>query len=224
MKYFTAEGPSGAPSSSAMDTRHAPRAGRRHHGPEKRASGPLALRLLLKRALDVSFAALGLLLVAPVIGLAALALQPGSPGPVLSRQIRCGRHGRHFTLYQLRTRDRGLGQSPDPRAPRSGIARLVHECRIDDLVLLWNVLIGDMSLVGPRPLLPSEQARSGGSGTRRLSMRPGLTCLWQLGERRRLGLEECAKLDLQYVEGWSLRTDFKILAMTFPAALRSASD
>jgi hypothetical protein len=139
------------------------------------APGPLAVHLVLKRALDIGVAALGLVLAAPVLGLAALAVQTGSPGPVLSRQTRCGRTGRPFTLYRLRTGVRRSGQPPGARVPQSAVVRAVRDSGIDDLPQLWNVLIGDMSLGGPRPPLPLELARLGGSGTRRLAMRPGLT-------------------------------------------------
>jgi len=188
-------------------------------GPEDSGT-PLAfpIRLLLKRGLDVTFAAGGLLVASPVLVLSALAIQVSSPGAIVSRQARCGLDGRKFTLYRLRTERAGASSRP---GQRGAVGRLVHEVGIDDLPQLWNVLKGDMSVVGPRPLLPSELARRSSDGARRLAMRPGLTCLWQVSARPAPGPDECAKLDLQYVDGWSLRMDLKILAQTVPAVLRS---
>lgn len=200
-------------------TARAPEAGEHAAGGE--GSGR-RLGLAFKRGLDVAVASLGLAASAPLIGLAALAVQASSPGPIVSRQTRCGLHGRRFGLVRLRT-ERG-GSRPWPGTPRvrGRVGRFVHDTGIDDLLLLWNVLRGEMSLVGPRPPLPVELARSGNGTSRRLSMRPGLTCLWQIRELPAPGPDECAKLDLQYVDGWSLGTDLKILLHTVPAALRGA--
>jgi lipopolysaccharide/colanic/teichoic acid biosynthesis glycosyltransferase len=195
--------------------------------PATPAAGPATRRtpgLVLKRTLDVTGAALGLLVAAPVLLLAALAVQLASPGPVLARQTRCGLHGRRFPRFQLRTAAPHPPGGRETATTRTRIGQLVHASGIDELPTLWNVLRGDMSLVGPRPPLPSELSRSGPVATRRLSMRPGLTCLWQLSEQPALGPDECAKLDLQYVDGWSLGTDLKILALTLPAVLRGACD
>jgi lipopolysaccharide/colanic/teichoic acid biosynthesis glycosyltransferase len=183
-----------------------------------------ALRLGTKRGLDIVIAALGLLVAAPLLALSALAIQLVSPGPVLRRQARCGLGGRRFTLYRLRSEETRPARRRGALRLRSGVGRFVHDSGVDDVPVLWNVLKGDMSLVGPRPSLPSEVARSSDTARRRLSMRPGLTCLWQLSPRARLQEDERTKLDLQYVDDWSLRTDLKILARTVPAVLRSACD
>jgi lipopolysaccharide/colanic/teichoic acid biosynthesis glycosyltransferase len=106
----------------------------------------------------------------------------------------------------------------DPRVTRVGA--FLRTFSLDELPQLWNVLVGDMSLVGPRPPIPSEVAQYETAERRRLSMRPGLTCLWQVQGRNRVGFEEWVKLDLHYIDSWSLTNDLKIMALTVPAVLR----
>jgi lipopolysaccharide/colanic/teichoic acid biosynthesis glycosyltransferase len=106
----------------------------------------------------------------------------------------------------------------DPRITQIG--RLLRTFSIDELPQLWNVLVGDMSLVGPRPPIPAEVAQYDTAERRRLSMRPGLTCLWQITGRNSIGFDEWVKLDLKYIDGWSLTSDLKILFFTIPVVFQ----
>ncbi len=191
--------------------------------------------LLLKRGIDIAGALIGLMLAAPLLAVAAVAIKLSSPGPVLFRQSRSGLHGRTFDMLKLRTMYRDAEERKwellhlnemdgpvfkirsDPRI--TPVSRLLRRYSIDELPQFWNVLSGDMSLVGPRPPIPAEVALYEMSERRRLSMRPGLTCLWQISGRNSLGFAEWVKLDLEYIDGWSLLGDFKILAKTVPAVL-----
>jgi exopolysaccharide biosynthesis polyprenyl glycosylphosphotransferase len=192
-----------------------------------------AVKLAVKRSFDVLGASAGLLVAAPVLGLAALAIRLTSPGPILFRQIRCGLNGRHFLMLKLRTmytdadaRKRELAHMNemdgpvfkirnDPRI--TPVGRVLRRLSIDELPQLWNVLRGDMSLVGPRPPVPIEVAEYQTFERRRLSMRPGLTCLWQVSGRNSIGFEDWVRLDLEYIDTWSLWNDCKILLWTLPA-------
>jgi len=193
-------------------------------------------KLAVKRGIDVVGAGMGLLMAAPVLGLAALAIHATSKGPVLFRQVRCGLNGRRFEITKLRTMcvdaEAQLDQvlhlnemdgpvfkvTEDPRITRVG--RWLRRYSLDEIPQLLNVLRGDMSLVGPRPALPHEVAQYEMSERRRLSMRPGLTCLWQVGGRNDLDFDEWVKLDIAYIDSWSLRKDFEILLRTVPTVLR----
>jgi exopolysaccharide biosynthesis polyprenyl glycosylphosphotransferase len=192
--------------------------------------------LVLKRGIDIVGAAFGLIVAAPLLAVAALAIKLSSSGPVLFRQRRSGLHGRPFEMLKLRTMrcdaeqriadllDLNEMDGPvfkirqDPRV--TAVGRLLRRYSVDEVPQLWNVLTGDMSLVGPRPPIPSEVARYRTWERRRLSMRPGLTCIWQVSGRNSLGFAEWVKLDLQYIDGWSLAADFEILLRTVPAVLR----
>jgi exopolysaccharide biosynthesis polyprenyl glycosylphosphotransferase len=193
------------------------------------------LQLLAKRGLDVAVSLLVLLLGLPLVVLVALAIKITSGGSVLFRQTRCGLNGRRFTLYKFRTmvhdaevQRRELEhlnemKGPvfklrrDPRVTRLG--RLLRKFSLDELPQLWNVLRGDMSLVGPRPPIPEEVAQYQRWQRRRLSMKPGLTCLWQVSGRNELDFDRWLELDLQYIDSWSPMLDFKILLKTIPAVL-----
>jgi len=184
----------------------------------------------------VTVASLGLLLFAPFLPLLALAIKLDSPGPVFFRQWRCGLRGRRFVLYKLRTMvedaeaqreklmhlnvmDGPAFKVPhDPRVTRVG--RWLRRFSLDEVPQLWNVLKGDMSLVGPRPPLPEEVAQYAPWQRRRLAMKPGLTCLWQISGRSNLPFSQWMALDLAYIDSWSLGLDLKILAKTIPAVLR----
>ena len=198
---------------------------------------------LARRALDVSVAGTALMLLVPVIVVSAIAVRLSSPGPVLFRQRRLGRQMRPFTVLKFRTmradadsalhRDyvRSLiGTQPpedapdnlyklviDPRVTRVG--RFLRSWSIDELPQLWNVLRGDMSLVGPRPPIPEEVARYERWQRRRLAMKPGLTCLWQISGRNEIDFDRWIELDLEYIDRWSLWLDLKIIARTIPAML-----
>lgn len=193
------------------------------------------LQLLAKRLLDVCVSVLVLLIGLPMVLLIGLAIKLTSGGQVLFRQTRCGLNGRLFTLYKFRTmvhdaeeRRRQLEhlnemQGPafklrrDPRVTRLG--RLLRKFSLDELPQLWNVLRGDMSLVGPRPPIPEEVAQYQRWQRRRLSMKPGLTCLWQISGRNEVDFDRWMELDLQYIDSWSPMLDFKILLKTIPAVL-----
>ncbi|HMB53502.1 MAG TPA: sugar transferase [Thermoanaerobaculia bacterium] len=193
------------------------------------------LQLFAKRILDVGISMLMLMLSLPLVGLIALAIKLSSGGTVFFRQTRCGLNGRLFTLYKFRTmvhdaekrRDevehlnemRGpvFKVRSDPRVTRLG--RLLRKFSLDELPQLWNVVRGDMSLVGPRPPIPEEVAQYQRWQRRRLSMKPGLTCLWQVSGRNELDFDQWLALDLQYIDTWSPMLDFKILLKTIPAVL-----
>ncbi len=190
---------------------------------------------LVKRAVDVVVASLGLLVASPVLLLAAVAIKLDSPGPILHQQVRVGKGGRHFTLYKFRSmkvnadaeleRLRPSNEAggvtfkmrADPRRTRVG--RWLRRLSIDELPQLWNVLRGDMSLVGPRPPLPSEVSRYEEWHRHRLEVAPGLTGLWQVSGRSEVPFDEMVLMDLWYIEHWSLGLDLKILFRTIPAVL-----
>ncbi len=191
--------------------------------------------LALKRLLDVATSAVLLVLSLPVVLGIAIAIKLTSGGGVLYRQIRCGLNGRRFTLYKFRTmvenaEDRQgellhLNEMNGPvfklkRDPRvTWVGRFLRRFSLDELPQLWNVLRGDMSLVGPRPPIPDEVARYQRWQRRRLSMKPGLTCLWQISGRNQLDFDRWIELDLQYIDSWSPWLDMKILLKTVPAVL-----
>ena len=193
-----------------------------------------ALCFLVKRAADVVLSAAGLVLLAPLIALIALAIQLDSGGPVLFRQIRVGYNGRRFWMLKFRTmtpdaearqpeleplnevRGAAFKIRNDPRLTRVG--RWLRRTSLDELPQLIHVLKGEMSLVGPRPLPLRDVDRLNEDWQRRrFSVRPGLTCLWQTGGRHLLGFDEWMRLDLDYIDNWSLLLDLKILLRTLPA-------
>ena len=149
--------------------------------------------------------------------------------------MRCGLNGRHFTLVKFRTMETKaeerlleiahLNEMTGPvfkaaRDPRlTAVGRLLRRLSVDELPQLWNVIVGDMSLVGPRPPLPEEVSRYEPWQRRRLSMKPGLTCLWQVSGRSELDFDRWMALDLKYIDTWSPLLDFKILLKTVPAVL-----
>ncbi len=195
-------------------------------------------RRLLKSAFDRTVALVALVLLLPVMLALALAIRLTSPGPVLFRQVRCGRNGRHFTIYKYRSmqvdaehqlqtllteNDRADGLlfkiRRDPRV--TPVGRWLRRYSLDELPQLLNVFRGDMSLVGPRPPLPSEVARYETDVHRRLLVKPGLTGLWQVSGRSDLTWDESVRLDLEYVENWSLAMDFMILWKTAFAVMKA---
>ncbi len=188
-----------------------------------------------KRLLDAVGAAIGLVLAIPVIAIAAAAIRLESPGPVFHRAVRVGRNGRKFTFLKLRSMQvgaeelRGLlvhlneAQGPafklqnDPRVTRVG--RILRKASLDEAPQLVHVLTGHMSLVGPRPPFPEEVERYEPWMLRRLSVKPGLTCLWQVKGRSDLSFDEWMRLDLEYVDRLSFGLDLRILLLTIPAVL-----
>jgi exopolysaccharide biosynthesis polyprenyl glycosylphosphotransferase len=199
-------------------------------------SGPDRLvALVVKRAFDIVVSGLALIVGSPILLAIALSIRLRDGSPVLFRQVRIGLHGRRFKMLKFRTMtidaERQLealreqsevdGQAfkmtDDPRVTRSG--RFLRRTSLDELPQLWNVLRGDMSLVGPRPALPREVDSYDMWHRRRLSMKPGITGLWQVSARRSANFDTWAQLDLSYIDRWSLWLDIKILARTLPAAI-----
>ncbi|HEX2504974.1 MAG TPA: sugar transferase [Gaiellaceae bacterium] len=182
----------------------------------------------MKRALDVVGAVCGLLVTAPVLGLAALAIKIEDRGPVFYRQSRVGMGGRNFEVLKLRTMvvdaDRLSGTWPvDERDPRiTRVGSLLRRLSLDELPQLLNVLRGDMSLVGPRPTLAYQVEQYTPRQRRRLDVRPGLTGWAQVNGRARLRWAERIELDVWYVENQSVWLDLKILLRT-PRALFSGT-
>ena len=192
--------------------------------------------LAAKRMLDVVGAFLLLVLLSPLLLVTALLVRLTSRGPAIFRQERAGMNGRTFTLYKFRTMVEGAekdraqleGQNEmdgpvfkiksDPRI--TGLGKVLRKSSIDELPQLWNVVKGDMSLVGPRPLPTYEVEKFEPWQRRRMSMRPGITCLWQvMGRNRVTSFAEWMRLDLEYVDRWSLALDLNILLKTVPAVL-----
>ncbi len=178
----------------------------------------------LNRALDVAGASLGLALTSPLLAVAAVAIKAEDGGPVLYRQKRVGRDGSEFELLKLRTMEvgaeqRGAGLAVnvgDPRITRVG--RVLRRVSLDELPQLWNVVRGDMSLIGPRPTLAYQVERYTPRQRRRLEVKPGITGLAQVNGRARLPWDARIELDVWYVEHRSTLLDLKILART-PLAL-----
>jgi exopolysaccharide biosynthesis polyprenyl glycosylphosphotransferase len=182
-------------------------------------------QLTAKRLLDIFGSAAGLLIMAPLLIGIVTAIKLTSPGPVFFRQKRYGYHNRRFwifkfrTMYMDRSDQRGTHQTTadDPRVTPLG--RLLRKTSLDELPQLINVLKGDMSLVGPRPPLPVEVAQYSDDVRRRLLVRPGVTGLWQVSGRSDLEWVESVRLDLRYVENWTLALDALILVKTVRAVL-----
>ncbi len=193
--------------------------------------------LVLKRAFDIALSAAMLVLVAPLFAVAAIAIRLDSPGPVFFRQRRVGLHGRRFIFYKFRSmcldaeakleslRQYNEMNGPvfkmtrDPRVTRVG--RWLRRTSIDELPQFWNVLKGEMSVVGPRPPTPDEVLRYKPWQRRRLSMKPGITCTWQVSGRNAIDFDRWMELDLAYIDNWSLWSDVRICLRTIPAVLTS---
>ena len=178
----------------------------------------------MKRAVDLLGAGVGLALASPVVGIAALAIKVDDGGPVFYRQRRVGRHGEEFDLLKLRTmipgaEREGAGWAVDYADPRiTRVGRILRRLSVDELPQLWNVLHGEMSLVGPRPTLAYQVEQYTPHQRRRLDVRPGITGWAQVQGRASLPWEERIELDVWYVEHRSPSLDLKILART-PFAL-----
>jgi exopolysaccharide biosynthesis polyprenyl glycosylphosphotransferase len=192
------------------------------------------IRLLVKRVIDVALAAAGLVVLLPFMAIIALLIKLTTPGPAIFRQERCGLNGRRFTFYKFRSMVRNaeelkvevehLNQKKtafkihdDPRL--TVVGPILRKFSIDEWPQLWNVLKGDMSLVGPRPAVPDEVEHYQRWQRRRLRMRPGLTCLWAVAGRDHLDFDTWMKMDMQYIDNWSLTLDWKILLLTVPRVL-----
>ena len=191
---------------------------------------------MLKRSFDILVSGTALLVLAPLLALVALAIRIDTPGPVIFRQPRRGRMGSTFRITKFRTMSVGAEarraevlhmnevdgplfkiKGRDPRVTRVGA--FLRKTSLDELPQLWNVLTGDMSLVGPRPFVVYEADQITGWASRRLDMTPGITGLWQVLGRNDIPFDEMTKLDYLYVTNWSLWWDLKILCQTIPVVL-----
>ena len=193
------------------------------------------VQFALKRLVDIVCSATALVLLSPLLLVVAAAIKITSPGPVMFRQVRVGLHGARFNLLKFRSmvvnadalKDKLLAQNEqtgpvfkmkvDPRV--TAIGRFIRKFSIDELPQLVNILRGDMTIVGPRPAVPREVAQYKVWQRRRLSVRPGLTCYWQVGGRNEIGFEQWMQLDLRYVDNWSLAVDAELILRTFPVVL-----
>ncbi len=193
---------------------------------------------VIKAVFDRLVAGLALIVLTPVFVVVAMAIRLDDQGPVFFRQTRVGRVGQTFKLFKFRTMvvdaeqrklelealNEGAGvlfkMRKDPRVTNVGV--LLRRWSLDELPQLFNVLIGDMSLVGPRPALPREVARYGDHMRRRLAVKPGITGLWQVSGRSGLSWEEAFRLDLRYVDNWSIMLDLHILWKTFSAVIHGS--
>lgn len=189
----------------------------------------------MKRLVDILASATALIVLSPLLLVVALLIKITSPGPVMFKQKRVGLHGTTFNLLKFRSmvvdaealKDKLMAQNEqtgpvfkmdkDPRI--TGIGAFIRRYSIDELPQLINILRGDMTIVGPRPAVPKEVAQYKAWQRRRLSVRPGLTCYWQVGGRNSIGFEEWMRLDLRYVDHWNLGVDFQLILLTIPAVL-----
>jgi exopolysaccharide biosynthesis polyprenyl glycosylphosphotransferase len=202
-------------------------------------SGPdRELALAAKRLLDIAGGIVGIVILSPLLLVIAVLIKVFDPGPVLFRQPRAGLNGRPFQIAKFRTMvvdadsqraelrarneiegNASFKMTNDPRITRLG--RFLRKSSIDELPQLWNVLLGDMSLVGPRPHPFDDVAGYDDWHRRRLSMRPGITGLWQIGSRSETSFDRWVEKDLEYIDRWSLWLDFRVIAQTIPALLRA---
>jgi exopolysaccharide biosynthesis polyprenyl glycosylphosphotransferase len=190
---------------------------------------------LVKRGIDILVALTSIIILSPVVAATALAIVIDSPGSAIFPQTRVGQRGRTFTLYKFRSMRTGADDEKDdlrrvtdtngvtfklkadPRRTRVG--RFIRRTSLDELPQFYNVLLGEMSLVGPRPAIPSEVEKYEDWHRKRLLVKPGLTGLWQVMGRSELPFEEMVMLDVFYIENWSLAMDLKILLRTIPSVL-----
>jgi exopolysaccharide biosynthesis polyprenyl glycosylphosphotransferase len=193
-------------------------------------------QMAIKRLADIVISGILLVALSPLLLAIAAAIKLTSPGPVFYRQLRNGLHGREFSILKFRSmvqeadvlldalRDQNemsgaaFKMEKDPRVTPLGA--FLRRFSLDELPQFINVLMGDMSLVGPRPLIASEKDKYEEWQRRRLSVRPGLTCLWQITGRSTTDFEQWMQLDLQYIDNWSILRDLKIILGTVPAMLR----
>ena len=201
----------------------------------RRAESAICLGLFLKRIMDIVLSTIVLVLHWPLLLVIAIAIKLESPGPVIYPSLRVGKKGRRFVCYKFRTMVSGADElkdnlrrlnqrrgpffkiADDPRVTRLG--RFLRKYSLDELPQFWNVLKGDMSLVGPRPHPLDDVERYSPWHHGRLDVKPGLTGLWQVTARANPSFETCMVLDLGYIRSWSLLLDCRILMMTIPAVL-----
>ena len=214
----------------------------RTHGNKRRSLRLRAWRFTvrfsyaMKRAIDIFGSLACMILLSPVFLAIAIAVKLSSPGPVIFRQVRVGRYGRHFWFYKFRSMRQDaeaqkavlmakneskdgviFKMKDDPRITRVG--KFLRRTSIDELPQLWNVFIGDMSLVGPRPPVPSEVQEYTLEDRKRLDVIPGITCLWQIKGRSEIPFREQVQLDKEYILAPGVWKDIVILLKTIPAIL-----
>ena len=193
------------------------------------------IQLWLKRAFDILASATALLFLSPLFAAVAIAIKATSRGPILFHQERVGLHGRTFHMLKFRSMVvnaeelkealMAANEQSGPvfkmkRDPRiTAVGRFIRKYSIDELAQLVNVLRGDMSIVGPRPPVPKEVAKYEAWQRRRLSVRPGLTCIWQVSGRNQIGFEDWMRLDMRYIDHWSLVWDFRLILATVPVVV-----
>jgi exopolysaccharide biosynthesis polyprenyl glycosylphosphotransferase len=191
--------------------------------------------LLVKRIFDFAASGLGILILSPFFLVTAILIKATSKGPAFFKQDRLGLHGRRFTLYKFRTMRMGAHDilsdvtdldsmtTPEFRNKKTKwitpVGRFLRKFSLDELPQLFNVFVGHMSIVGPRPTVPDEVEKYKTWQRRRFSMKPGITCLWQVNGRNNITFEDWMKLDLEYLDRWSLWLDAKILLKTVPVVL-----
>jgi exopolysaccharide biosynthesis polyprenyl glycosylphosphotransferase len=192
-------------------------------------------QLAMKRLFDVTAATLGLLVLSPLLLAVALLIKLTSRGPVFFAQPRSGLHGRPFRMLKFRSmvvnaeaklaelQKQNEQSGPVFKMKRdpsvTAVGRFIRKYSIDELPQLFNVLYGDMSVVGPRPPLPAEVSKYDTWQLRRLSVRPGLTCIWQVSGRNQITFEQWMRMDLDYIDNWSLWRDLSLVFKTIPAVL-----
>ena len=214
----------------------------RSHGHTRRSLRLKAWKLTVlgayatKRIMDIVFSGIGMILLSPLFLVIALAVKLSSPGPVFFKQVRVGRYGRYFKFYKFRSMRQDaeaqkgalmakneskdgviFKMKDDPRITKVG--RFLRRTSLDELPQLWNVFIGDMSLVGPRPPVPSEVLEYTLEDRKRLDVIPGITCLWQIKGRSEIPFNEQVRLDKEYILAPSVWKDIVILFKTIPAIL-----
>jgi exopolysaccharide biosynthesis polyprenyl glycosylphosphotransferase len=206
-----------------------------HSSPGFQGPVETAWKRFSKRLFDVGFSVLLLIVFLPLLIFIALLIKITSAGPVLFRQERGGHHGRPFWVFKFRTmileadalqdQLRSLNEMDGPvfkikNDPRvTPLGKILRKTSLDEVPQLFNVLMGQMSLVGPRPLPTREALQCDSWQCKRMAVKPGLTCLWQVSGRNEVSFEEWMKMDAYYVENWSWRLDFKILLKTIPEVL-----
>ncbi len=202
---------------------------------EWQEAGLKGWRAVAKRAIDIVLSLFALIVLSPLMLLIALAVKLDSPGPAIFKQARIGKKGKPFTFYKFRSMHQNAEEiraslmhlneadgpvfkiKQDPRITRVG--RILRKTSLDELPQFFNVLKGDMSLVGPRPPLPCEVERYTKYQRRRLSVTPGITCIWQISGRSDVTFDRWVEMDLEYIRNQSLLTDAIILLKTIPAVL-----
>ena len=199
-------------------------------GFESKSSIEFSLYEVIKRLIDVIFSFLGIVVLSPLFIIISIIIKTTSKGPVFFSQKRVGKNGKEFDMYKFRSmvvnaeelKEKLAAQNEmsgpmfkikdDPRVTKVG--KFIRKTSIDELPQLWNVIKGDMSLVGPRPSLPKEVAQFEDWMNRRLEVKPGLTCYWQVSGRNNIDFEEWMKLDIKYVDERSTLIDIKLIFKT----------